>query len=126
MKGRVETGERAAWCHRLGYLFWICRLVSHLTFTLERLIHIELADLVSTGVYLEPNWPYNGTAPSVPSATPSKSSARYKLCPDCGSLHKEIFEFRRWNEGEPNEGMEWEKIVRPVVQRWGMFVDIYV
>ena len=109
---------------RFSFLDMPLGLSPHLT--LERLIHIELADLVSTGVYLEPNWPYNGTAPSVPSATPSKSSARYKLCPDCGSLHKEIFEFRRWNEGEPNEGMEWEKIVRPVVQRWGMFVDIYV
>ena len=91
-------------------------MVSHLTSILERLVHIELADLMSTCVYLEPGWPNNGAAPSVSNGIPSKSrtNGKFKLCSDCGSLHKEIFEFQRWNEGEP------------VVQRWGMFVDIYV
>jgi hypothetical protein len=36
MKGRVKAGEKGLWCHRL-----------------ERLIHLELADLVVSGVYLE-------------------------------------------------------------------------
>lgn len=46
-------------------------------------------------------------------------------CSDCGNMHKEIFEFRRWKTGE-NEGREWEKIVKPVIERWGTFVELYV
>ncbi|KAJ3572500.1 hypothetical protein NP233_g3053 [Leucocoprinus birnbaumii] len=111
MKGRVQAGEKAAWCHRL-----------------ERLIHIELADLVSTTVYLETGWPHAlDETPSTVSATPSKSrsNGNNKPCSDCGSMHKEIFEFKRWGKGQ-NKGEEWEKIVKPVVERWGRFVDIYV
>jgi hypothetical protein len=36
LKGRVKAGEKGMWCHRL-----------------EQLIHLELADLVVRGVYLE-------------------------------------------------------------------------
>jgi Meiotically up-regulated gene 113 len=39
MKGRVKAGEKGKWCHRL-----------------ERLIHLELADLVVSEVYLESNF----------------------------------------------------------------------
>lgn len=40
-------------------------------------------------------------------------------------MHKEIFEFKRWEKGE-YEGKEWEEIVKRVVERWGRFVDIYL
>lgn len=36
MKGRVHAGEQGAWCHRV-----------------ERLVHLELADLAAGGAYLE-------------------------------------------------------------------------
>ncbi|KXN82512.1 hypothetical protein AN958_02363 [Leucoagaricus sp. SymC.cos] len=116
MKGRVQAGpEKAAWCHRL-----------------ERLVHIELADLVSSCVYLEPGWPRIQTPPSSPSATPTTGRGRSKSnvtgngntkpCPDCSNMHKEIFEFKRWEKGK-NKGKEWELIIKPVVERWGRFVD---
>ncbi|KAF9448341.1 hypothetical protein P691DRAFT_800908 [Macrolepiota fuliginosa MF-IS2] len=112
MKGRVQAGEKAAWCHRL-----------------ERLIHIELADLVSTCVYLEPGWPKMETSSSPSAVSKLKANGTgngsNKPCPDCGSAHKEIFEFRRWEKGR-FKGKEWEQIVKPVVERWGKFVDLYV
>jgi hypothetical protein len=40
MKGRVQQGRKGSCCHRL-----------------ERLVHLELADLALGGVYLEPNFP---------------------------------------------------------------------
>ncbi|KAF9053206.1 hypothetical protein BJ165DRAFT_1413440 [Panaeolus papilionaceus] len=113
MKGRVRAGEKGAWCHRL-----------------ERLIHLELADLVSTAVYLDPQWPNVSSAPSLPSPstgsppmqrTPSSNGP----CKDCGSMHKEIFEFERWKRGR-NVGREWEVLVKPVVERWGRFVELYL
>lgn len=94
----------------------------------ERLIHIELADLASTCVYLETGWPSGLETPPSTSAV-SKMNGRgnggNEPCPDCGSMHKEIFEFRKWERGKL-KGKEWEQIVKPVVERWGRFVDLYV
>jgi len=39
MKGRVQAGGQGVWCHRL-----------------ERLIHLELADLAVNKAYLNPDW----------------------------------------------------------------------
>ncbi|EEB87952.1 hypothetical protein MPER_14479, partial [Moniliophthora perniciosa FA553] len=39
MKGRVRAGGKGVWCHRL-----------------ERLVHLELADLAVNRAYLEPGW----------------------------------------------------------------------
>lgn len=115
MKGRVRAGEKAAWCHRL-----------------ERLIHLELADLVATCVYLDPEWPKVESSSNEVTVTssPRKKSNQKKNgdaqpCPDCGSVHKEIFEFERWKRGK-NTGKEWELVVKPVVERWGKFVELYV
>ncbi|CAA7271807.1 unnamed protein product [Cyclocybe aegerita] len=111
MKGRVKAGEKAAWCHRL-----------------ERLIHIELADLVSTYIYLDPAWPNVDEAASTSAGektSNSKDSNIPRTCPDCGSIHKEIFEFQRWKRGK-NKGKEWGNLVKPVVERWGKFVELYV
>ncbi|KAJ6547015.1 hypothetical protein B0H19DRAFT_1032435 [Mycena capillaripes] len=119
MKGRVDAGHKGPACHRL-----------------ERLIHLELADLVAEGQYLKPNWKSfkKGQPPVVdlttPPSTPNKKPAAAALgsgpkCPDCGTQHKEIFTFTRVKKG-PYKGKEWEGIVRPVVERWGQFVEEHV
>ncbi|KAJ7168248.1 hypothetical protein C8R43DRAFT_983693 [Mycena crocata] len=119
MKGRVDAGIKGPACHRL-----------------ERLIHLELADLVAEGQYLKPNWKSfkKGQPPAVdigsPPSTPNKKPAAAGLgtgpkCPDCGTQHKEIFTFTRIKKG-PYKGKEWEGIVKPVVERWGRFVEEHV
>jgi len=87
----------------------------------ERLIHLELADLTSSCVYLDSRWPNIEIDASTPnSETKSKDSNAGKPCVDCGSVHKEIFEFKRWKRAE------WEGLVKPVIERWGKFVELYV
>ncbi|KAJ7349151.1 hypothetical protein DFH08DRAFT_778108 [Mycena albidolilacea] len=119
MKGRVAAGSKGASCHRL-----------------ERLIHLELADLVAEGQYLKSDWKSfkKGQQPVIdlvtPPSTPNKKPAAAALgsgpkCADCGTQHKEIFTFTRVNKG-PYKGKEWEGIVKPVVERWGQFVEQYV
>jgi hypothetical protein len=39
--------------------------------------------------------------------------------------HQEIFSFERVMEGR-YKGKEWEKIVKPVVEKWGGFVEGYL
>ncbi|KAJ6488533.1 hypothetical protein C8R47DRAFT_1015197 [Mycena vitilis] len=121
MKGRVDAGHKGAACHRL-----------------ERLIHLELADLVAEGQYLKPNWksfkkgqpPVIDLTVTTPPSTPNKKPAAAALgsgpkCPDCNTQHKEIFTFTRVKKG-PYKGKEWEGIVKPVVERWGQFVEEFV
>ena len=55
----------------------------------------------------------------------AKNIAKRERCKDCGSTHKEIFEFERWPKG-PHKNKEWERIVKPVIERWGIFVELYV
>ncbi|KAF8654147.1 hypothetical protein AX16_003676 [Volvariella volvacea WC 439] len=101
MKGRVKAGEKAAWCHRL-----------------ERLIHIELTDLAANSTHLNPGWPRpRMTDDDADKRSSGTSIGNNKPCADCGAMHKEIFEFKRWEKGK-NKGKEWELIVRPVIERW--------
>jgi hypothetical protein len=80
MKGRVKAGDKGPLCHRL-----------------ERLVHLELADLALNAPYLEPDFlktkqdiAGNGSGTSTPSKKPPGSSvgkrAHNKPCPDCTSL----------------------------------------
>ncbi|KDQ59582.1 hypothetical protein JAAARDRAFT_126901 [Jaapia argillacea MUCL 33604] len=112
MKGRIKPGEKVPWCHRL-----------------ERLIHLELGDLVESGVYREAGWPTNvGGGKDGKDGTKGKgkdAKLQTKRCPDCGSLHKEIFTFARI-EREEYKGKEWESIVKPIIEKWGGFVEAYV
>jgi hypothetical protein len=39
--------------------------------------------------------------------------------------HREIFSFERVTEGR-YEGNEWEDIVKPVIEKWGGFVEAYL
>lgn len=91
-------------------------------FSLERLIHLELADLVENAPYLQPGWPRPG--PQDKAADNNNSQAR-KKCDDCGQMHKEIFEFQRIAKGK-YKGKEWEIVVKPVIERWGKFIDLYL
>ncbi|KAF7305066.1 hypothetical protein MKEN_01221600 [Mycena kentingensis (nom. inval.)] len=131
MKGRVDAGHKGAACHKL-----------------ERLIHLELADLVAEGQYLKAGWtcfkigdkPGTKAAPidvdagtgtgTGTGASPSKRPAAAAMgngppCPDCGTQHKEIFTFTRIKKGAL-KGKEWEGIVKPVVERWAHFVEQHV
>ncbi|KLO10662.1 hypothetical protein SCHPADRAFT_832220 [Schizopora paradoxa] len=108
LKGRVVAGEKGANCHRL-----------------ERLIHIELADLVLH----QPH--YNTANDDSDEESKTKKSKKARLvtprgpCADCGTVHKEIFSFQR-PKGGKYVGKEWEKLVKPVIERWGEFVELYV
>ncbi|KAF9521082.1 hypothetical protein BS47DRAFT_1335163 [Hydnum rufescens UP504] len=115
LKGRIKQGEKGKFCHR-----W------------ERLIHLELADLMVHEQYLTLDFfvPNSKASPSLPSPTrPEKPSAARKPirseCPDCGAVHREIFTFTRVESG-PLKGREWEGIVQKVIDRWGKFVETYV
>ena len=131
MKGRVKAGDKGPHCHRL-----------------ERLVHLELADLAVNSPYLDPNFQTvtakkkrdkgkdNGGTPV------KKPIQAIKLittpCTDCtwrwlniivchllnryftgGTVHKEIFSFDRVESG-PYKGKEWDSIVKPVIEKWGM------
>lgn len=72
MRGRVSPGEKGPFCHRL-----------------ERLIHIELADLMIYMPYLDGEYP-NNKAPTTGTTAPKKGSSPTvnKKCPDC--MHSNI------------------------------------
>ncbi|OJT10886.1 hypothetical protein TRAPUB_12602 [Trametes pubescens] len=103
MRGRVQVGDPGPYCHRV-----------------ERLVHLELADIALNAPYLDPKFPNikadmgNGNG-----RTPVRGP-----CPDCGVVHKEIFTFPRATGRY--KGKEWEDIVRPVIEKWGGFVETYV
>ena len=42
-----------------------------------------------------------------------------------GKTHKEIFTFKRFGAGK-NKGREYEAIVKPVVEKWGRYVEKYL
>ncbi|KAH9180247.1 hypothetical protein EDB89DRAFT_2110420 [Lactarius sanguifluus] len=104
MKGLVQAGPKGPWCHRL-----------------ERLVHIELADLATSAPYLEAGYPNVGANKEA-----DKGSKRdVKKCPDCSTMHKEIFTFEKAAKGR-YKGKEWESIVKPVIEKWGGFVEAYL
>ncbi|KDQ31728.1 hypothetical protein PLEOSDRAFT_1110929 [Pleurotus ostreatus PC15] len=112
LKGKVRAGTKCPLCHRL-----------------ERLVHLELADLAFAQAYLDPSWPDVSEPPEVSgntTSTPKNKGRTYVApCPDCGQLHKEIFEFKRVKKGR-YKNKEWELIVKPVIEKWGAFVESYV
>jgi len=104
MKGLVQAGPKGPWCHRV-----------------ERLVHIELADLVEHAPYLERGYPNVSANKEV-----KKGGKRdVKRCPDCNTKHQEIFSFERVIEGR-YKGKEWEDIVKPIIEKWGGFVEAYL
>jgi hypothetical protein len=67
MRGLIEAGSKGKWCHRL-----------------ERLVHIELADLATHAPYHEARYPT--CDPPSGSATRKGGKMDIKRCPDCTSL----------------------------------------
>ncbi|KAI0747627.1 hypothetical protein C8Q80DRAFT_1167804 [Daedaleopsis nitida] len=102
-RGRVQVGPPGPYCHKV-----------------ERLVHLELADLAVNAPYLDPNYP---DVQNVSGNGNDKAVSR-KPCPDCNAVHKEIFSFPR-AKGR-YKGKEWEEIVKPVIEKWGGFVAAYV
>lgn len=123
MKGRVKPGDPGKYCYRL-----------------ERLIHLELADLMQNKPYLISGFPNIDIVPDR-----NASPAEKRKCPDCechpqvvmckvigltmssigGKTHKEIFTFERFAKGK-YKGKEYEVIVKAVVEKWGKYVEKYV
>ncbi|KAJ8473449.1 hypothetical protein ONZ45_g16290 [Pleurotus djamor] len=103
LKGLIQLGPPAAWCHRL-----------------ERLIHLELADLTSRRSYLDPAWPDVTTSAASPQIDGTKSAS--SSCIDCGQAHMEIFDFARPKHSKL-KNKEWETLVLPVIQKWGRFIS---
>ncbi|KAI0831728.1 hypothetical protein BC628DRAFT_1407358 [Trametes gibbosa] len=102
MRSRVQVGDPGAYCHRV-----------------ERLVHLELADLALNAYYLDPNYP---NVPNI--GYGNRRTGLREPCPDCGVVHKEIFTFPRATGRY--KGKEWEDIVWPVIDKWGGFVEHYV
>ncbi|KAH7908590.1 hypothetical protein BJ138DRAFT_1157352 [Hygrophoropsis aurantiaca] len=111
LRGHINPGKAGPLCHRV-----------------ERLVHIELADLAVHAPYLDARFPKIDTNPSSSQAgaSPRKGATltAVKPCPDCGKEHREIFSFRRAEKGR-FKGREWDLIVRPVIEKWGKFVADY-
>ena len=107
---------------------------------LERLIHLELADLVAYMPYLPASEQSDEPQPkarrsnsddaivvSSSGKLPSKAKppTRQRIDCNCGKRHQEIFVFKKPKTG-PYKDQVWEKLVRPVIERWGKFVDEHV
>ncbi|KAI0637404.1 hypothetical protein C8Q77DRAFT_1050633 [Trametes polyzona] len=105
MRGRVQVGDPGPYCHRV-----------------ERLVHLELADIALNAPYLDPEFP-NLSGDSAGGGAGRRAPARGP-CPDCGAVHKEIFTLPRATGRY--KGKEWEEIVRPVIEKWGGFVEMYL
>ncbi|KAI0329850.1 hypothetical protein GY45DRAFT_1251984 [Cubamyces sp. BRFM 1775] len=105
LRGRVQVDKPGPYCHRV-----------------ERLVHLELADLALNAPYLHPDFP--NVKSDVGIGNGGKRSVDRRECPDCGAVHKEIFTFPRATGRY--EGKEWDEIVRPVIEKWGGFVEAYV
>jgi len=71
LKGNIKAGEPGPLCHRV-----------------ERLVHIELADLVVHTPYLDPKFPKVDNSDSSPSGvgSPAPKKVTMKPCPDCKRL----------------------------------------
>ncbi|KAF9792246.1 hypothetical protein BJ322DRAFT_1097464 [Thelephora terrestris] len=102
LKGKVVAGDKGAYCHRL-----------------ERLIHLELGDLVLSRQYINPAFPKLDADDVKKTGLVTKQK-----CAECGTTHKEIFTFKKVRKGK-FKGQEWESIVQPVIQKWGGYVAKY-
>ncbi|KAG8714065.1 hypothetical protein FRC11_010007 [Ceratobasidium sp. 423] len=117
LPGMINPGEKGKYCHRL-----------------ERLIHLELADIALNSTHLTPYFKKQASAQranihtrrskthssSKPKEKPSSRHVK-KPCPDCGKRHKEIFTLERGTSSKLR-GQEWEGIVKPIIEKWGRFV----
>jgi len=114
LRGKLSAGEYVKFSHRF-----------------ERLVHIELADLSMNGQYLEDEWHRSsGLISAVGTAVPTrKGKGKGKIlermmreeCEDCGKVHREIFTFKKMT-GE-FENQEFQRVVWPIILKWGTFIE---
>ncbi|KAG9318195.1 hypothetical protein JVU11DRAFT_274 [Chiua virens] len=106
-KGNIKAGDPNPFCHLV-----------------KRLVHIELSDLSLYEPYNRyPNWQDKTFILPLGADAASPASTIKEPCFDCGVPHGEIFSFRH-PKGRYN-GKEWSQIVKPVIERWGEFVNKY-
>jgi len=79
---------------------------------LERLVLIELADLVQHSAYLDPQYPKAGKAPAPCAKKPKRSC----IVRDCAVIHKEVFPFMRFSRKR-----DVDKIIGDIILRWSEF-----
>ncbi|KAI1796703.1 hypothetical protein LXA43DRAFT_879118 [Ganoderma leucocontextum] len=77
---------------------------------LEDLVHLELADMAANAL------PSGAVIPGERLGV----NKRRSTCVDCGRIHEEIFTFRRLPGDQ--RGLEWERLVLPVIEAWGEYV----
>jgi len=113
LRHQIQPGEKCKYSHRL-----------------ERLILLELSDLVIHKAYLTPEFLESSKgaekpSPSSPPVSPRKQLAAKRPVTEkcaCGKMHQEIFSFTRV-PNSPLKGREWSGIVQPVIERWGRFME---
>ncbi|KIM79370.1 hypothetical protein PILCRDRAFT_10497 [Piloderma croceum F 1598] len=96
----------------------------------ERLVHLELADLVVHGQYHHPDFTSektdgNFTLPKQLRMPTRRGVFPRQECSDCHKVHREIFTLDGIKCGI-NKDSEWDLIVRPIIVRWGAFVEAHV
>ena len=48
------------------------------------------------------------------------------ICVAGGKIHKEIFTLERAPKGSKFYQREWELLVKPIIEKWGRFVEEFV
>ncbi|KAI1784130.1 hypothetical protein LXA43DRAFT_902196 [Ganoderma leucocontextum] len=81
---------------------------------LEDLVHLELADIAVNAL------PSGAVIPGERLGV----NKRRSTCVDCRHVHEEIFTFRRLPGNQ--RGLEWERLVLPVIEAWGDYVREFV
>ncbi|KAH8976704.1 hypothetical protein EDB92DRAFT_1938402 [Lactarius akahatsu] len=79
---------------------------------LERLAHIELSDLAMFAPYLEAGYP------SIRAKTKTNKGGKR----DGSTMHNEIFALKRASEGQYKD----DCIIKPVIEKWGRFLEAYL
>ncbi|KAL5490567.1 hypothetical protein ACEPAI_5400 [Sanghuangporus weigelae] len=96
---------------------------------LEKLVHLELADLALYDLYNSRNLEFHNLAERAQSCSAiSKIQKSNGLC-SCGKRHKEIFSYKQPRtsslKNEEWDEQVWDEVVMPVIERWGWFVTLF-
>ncbi|EJF56433.1 hypothetical protein BD309DRAFT_878036 [Dichomitus squalens] len=97
--GRIKPGRMVPYVQRL-----------------ERLVHLELADVAVNAPYLSPTLPHQTPKGSRMGIVPERVP-----CKSCHHVHEEIFSLRRYPGSA--RGREWEYVVYPIIMRYAWHVE---
>ncbi|KDQ12364.1 hypothetical protein BOTBODRAFT_189349 [Botryobasidium botryosum FD-172 SS1] len=104
----LKKGKKTKYCRRL-----------------EKLVHLELADLVCYQQYLNPGFIAASSSFVAPAPDPPRPKGKSGPFPHakytcgCGVVH-ETFTFTRIKGGG-----EWERIIAPIIEKWGRYVEMF-